>query len=243
MIIALKSAFFRGGACESGAVAQRDASVLPRLLAAMLLALAVATPARAANKATVRLQIVVAPAARIEFPGGRNFILRVHDDGHRDEHVTNGPAEIAPVVIPFTVHGNATAAVSAEPESFMQVHDGPWLGRADFAGPGAGNGRENELGYNVIVEFPASQQNHIDPTELGGFPPTLSTGLAGIPGLQGSPTPPLSAQAANWPNGVPGRIYIVSDRYWTGDGRIARPGYYGGSIQVSVTAAETDNGH
>ena len=243
--MALASALFGGEEGEVGAATKSGAVAIVRLLAGTLLALAMATTARAASTATVRVQIVVAPAARIEFPEGRRFLLRVHDDRRRDAHGGHGPAEIEPVVIPFTVHGNAAAAVSSEPDGFMHVHDGPWLGRAEFAGPGAGgqapgsNGRGSELGYNVIVEFPASRRDHLDPTELQGFPPSLSVGLAGIPGLRGSPTPPLLAAAGGRPEGVPGRIHIVSSRHWTPDGRAARPGYYRGSIQVFVTAGES----
>ena len=117
---------------------------------------------------------------------------------------------------------------------------GGWSGE-HHAGWRAGDvrGRDHRLGYNIIVEFPAHSAGGFGYGLWGGFPWSFPHHFAGLTGQNGASTPALSAEVAGHYDGIPGRIYIVSSKYWTSDGHVAAPGSYGGAIQVFVTAGES----
>ena len=166
---------------------------------------------RAASTATVRDPASSLPRPPgVEFPEGQRFLLRVHDDGRRDGHGGLGPAEIEPVVIPFTVRGNASATVSAAPERFMHVHDGPGsAGRTSSGRAPARRGRRQRPGEGTGL-----QRDRRVPGQPTGPPrpdgvarlPAFSVGRAGRDPRSsgGRRRRSLSAEASGRPDGSAG---------------------------------------
>jgi hypothetical protein len=71
--------------------------------------------------ATVRVNVEVVPFAEIKFPDGFDFFIYVPDK-------KNHP--VLPAILPFKIRGNAFATVTAIPDDFLRVKNGPWLGEA-----------------------------------------------------------------------------------------------------------------
>jgi hypothetical protein len=182
------------------------------------------------------------------------------DGGRQGKHEVDNSHEdwqpIAPVLIPFKVRGNALASISVTPDDFMRVHGGFYLGEArrepgdshrhqngnghfNHNGNGYGHGEStgDTLGYNVIVKFPIASWLYAALDGWDGFGPWRQ-GWASLPGTNGDGTPPLTADLSQRRHGALGMIFVLAKRYWTEDGKHARPGRYRGALQVTLTADE-----
>jgi hypothetical protein len=164
-----------------------------------------------------------------------------HDPHHCD---TSGWSPIPPVRIPFLVKGNALASVSAIPDSFLRIKPGFYLGKAVSS-------HGQALGYQIMVRFPFPRGvSDWDPDWSGpGDWNILATWpgfrhlsflrqISQLPGANGVGTPALSAEVGQSNGSAAGIIYIVSANDWTAWGDQASPGFYRGSIEVTVTAAQ-----
>jgi hypothetical protein len=172
------------------------------------------------------IQVTVPAVADIAFPEGSAFYIEV------PEPASPEGATIRPVRIPFTVRGNAQAAVSALPGAFLQIAEGHWLGAA--LGPDGGTGR---LGYDVVVQFPVPSPDDAGLPGHGGFGTWPDRdNLASLPGTDGAGTPPLAADMSAQDFEAYGTIHIVARRFWTHDGSDAAAGNYAGAVEVTVVA-------
>jgi hypothetical protein len=181
----------------------------------------------ASATATVGVTIKVESSASIDFPEGLDFLIEV------PANKSPRGATIKPVRIPFTVTGSSLVQVQAAAEAYLQIADGFVAGRA--LGP---DGGMQQLGYNIIVQFPVPSQNYSGLPGRGGFgtlPPKPN--LASLPGNAPAPTPALTADAASKPQ-IYGTLHIVAEHNWTASGAYANPGKYRGRITVTLT---TDN--
>jgi hypothetical protein len=77
--------------------------------------------AQATDSAAVPVTITIEPIAEIRFPDGFNFYIWVPEK-KKDP--------VLPTLIPFKIRGNALATVTAIPDAFLRVKNGPWLGKA-----------------------------------------------------------------------------------------------------------------
>lgn len=213
------------------------------------------------DSTSVDVQVVVDPIAQIDFPEGPGFVLHVPDrvrcdrrndrrqSGHRpsreeDDKCRRGkeawwwPA-IPPVWLPFTVKGNALATVSVSPDRFQRLRNGRYLGRAV-------DGRGRKLGYNIIVEFPATGVDRHWPAgrddresrhgrHVDG-PWSWRSRTATLPGRDGVGTRELTADMVRRRGQTTGVIYLVAERTWTPSGRPAEPGDYRGTVRITLTA-------
>jgi hypothetical protein len=88
---------------------------------------ATAGSAQSTDTATVGVSIEVESIAEIKFPDGFDFFIYVPEKkGH----------PVLPAVLPFKIRGNALATVTAIPDDFLRVKNGPWLGEARRVGSG-----------------------------------------------------------------------------------------------------------
>jgi hypothetical protein len=70
---------------------------------------------------SVALKVDVVPIAEIKFPDDFDFFIHVPEKkGH----------PVLPAILPFKIRGNALATVTAIPDDFLRVKNGPWLGEA-----------------------------------------------------------------------------------------------------------------
>jgi hypothetical protein len=171
-----------------------------------------------------------------------------HDSDHSDHDGHHCDASwwppIPPVRIPFVVKGNALASVSAIPDAFLRIKPGFYLGKAV-------SHHGQALGYQVMVRFPfprgVSDWNPDwsgpgDWNVLGTWPGfrhlPFHGQVAELPGANGVGTPALSADLAQSGGSAVGIIYIVAKSDWTAWGDRAAPGFYHGSIEVTVSTAQ-----
>ena len=178
----------------------------------------------ASDSVSLSTSIRIQPAAVISLPDEVDFSLIVPP-----EPVPNAEA-IQPLRIPFSVRGNALATVSATPTTFLRIDDGKVLGRA--VGP---QGGDDSLGYDIVVQFPATAATAAGSTGGGGFDVSSDRGgYARLPGNEDEGTPDLTVDAAAYGSEVPGVILVVARQHWTEDGRDAAPGVYTGSFTVTA---------
>jgi hypothetical protein len=88
---------------------------------------AAAASAQTTDTATVGVSIQIEPVAEIKFPDGFDFFIYVPE---KKEH------PVLPAILPFKIRGNALATVTAIPDDFLRVKNGPWLGEAVRVGSG-----------------------------------------------------------------------------------------------------------
>lgn len=158
------------------------------------------TLAQSRSSATVTVTISVAPIANIDFPNGTDFIITV------PRNASPRGATIQPVRIPFTVRGNAIAAVSARPDVFLQAADGTFYGRA--LGP---DGGLEALGYDIVVQFPVPSQNYAGLPTRGGFGGGRTReNYASLPGFDEVPTETLAADMVQQKHTAYGTIHLVA---------------------------------
>lgn len=223
---------------------------LASLIATALLWVGGALAAPGGTTAYVHVSITVEPIAQVTFPEGTNFTIEVPRIWCPPGQVRNDKCfqwwshhtlpQVESVRIPFVVHGNARATVSAKPVSFMHVWMGAYLGEA--AGP-----HLQVLGYNVVVQFPvpASYRWHDNwtdwlhwriPANWSGFGYLLpGSQMTELTGANGVGTPPLTSDIPAQKNVAFGVIYIVAEPIWTRYGTFAEPGAYRSVIELSVT--------
>ncbi|MCC3751996.1 MAG: hypothetical protein LLP51_11440 [Halorhodospira halophila] len=120
--------------------------------------------------------------------------------------------------VEFTVIGNASATLSAEPDSFIQIpaaqypgiNFDPYLGRAKQSG--------QEIGYDLELRFPIPGPN------------------TGLPLNQEGPATSPSVDIAGSGGAVGGVLHLIADPNWTIYGGIPLPGLYEGEIILTLTA-------
>lgn len=156
------------------------------------------------------VNITVSPYAMLEFDDPNPLLyLEVPPPGSTIP--SNG--------VGFTVIGNASATLSAEPDAFMQVpaaqypfiNFDPWLGRATQAG--------QHIGYDIELRFPIPGPNTGLPLAQAG--PAVSP-LVNIVGSGGA---------------VGGVLHLIAKPNWTAGGGMALPGLYEGEIILTLTAS------
>lgn len=180
-----------------------------------------------------------------------------HGKGNGYGHEGDDWAAIEPVFIPFRIRGNAMASVSVSPSEFMRIRGGYYLGKAmrlsgdrhknqrgkghdkQLGGGHYAEGHDDEIGYNIIVQFPIASWHYAGLNGWDGTGATVWPGFTSLPGVNGSGTPPLSADVSLGGHGAAGMIYVISKREWTENGDDAAPGSYGGSVEVTIVADET----
>lgn len=221
-----KSAAQTAGHADAGSLARASRSTAALLISALAMGMAVGGTARAQEPVTVNIGIVVGPIADISFPEGNAFQINV------PEEASAHGAPIEPVRIPFTVYGNASATVFARPDMFVKVAEGSYRGQATLA-----QGSGEELGYDVVVQFPVPTQNY------SGLPHQRShggrhrpQGVASLPYTRGAATPSVTTNVGSRNSVAHGTIHIVARHDWTRDGRNAAPGDYTGAVEVTVLA-------
>jgi hypothetical protein len=100
-------------------VALRATAVMMGLIAT--LAGSPAMPAEPSASTSVPVTISALPIAEIKFPDGFDFFIYVPEKRHDP---------VLPAILPFKIRGNALATVTAIPDDFLRVKNGPWLGEA-----------------------------------------------------------------------------------------------------------------
>ncbi len=151
---------------------------------------------------------------------------------------------ILPVRIPFSVKGNASAAVSATPAGFLRIYSGRYLGKAARS-----NGAT--LGYHVITHFPVLDPSYHWTGDWTGWSDwslwnnwpgygllPIWSHVSQLPGLNGAGTPPLAANLVDRHGIAYGVVYAVAARNWTTTGASADSGNYYGTIEITVTAGQ-----
>jgi hypothetical protein len=122
--------------------------------------------------------------------------------------------------VAFTVSGNASASIAAEPDGFIQVPGSlifPPVSGNVFLGK-ATRPEGDEIGYNLQLTFPA----------LGGSGvrlPLLSAGAA---------VSPVIDVVANG-GSVSGVLDLIANQNWTASGGFALPGLYEGEIILTLS--------
>lgn len=173
------------------------------------------------SSATVHVSITVEPFAQIDLPRGASFALVA-------PLIPRGI--VLPAVIPFRVRGNAMASVSAAPDQFMPTQFGTYLGRAH----GLGSHASPSLGYQVIVRFPVPSWLY-DRTSVPLWL-SIRDHTAILPETLNVGTPPLDADLRQGTDGVLGLIGIFARRNWSPTGAPVNPGFYEGTVVLTVTA-------
>lgn len=121
--------------------------------------------------------------------------------------------------VEFIVIGNASATLSAEPDSFIQIPAAqyigvgfdPYLGRATQSG--------QEIGYDIELRFPIPGPN------------------TGLPLSQEGPATSPLVDVAGSGGAVGGVLHLIADPNWTVDGGLPLPGLYEGEIILTLTAS------
>lgn len=157
------------------------------------------------------VNITVSPYAMLEF-NDPNPLLYLEVPPPGSTIPSNG--------VGFTVIGNASATLSAEPDAFMQVPTAqypfinfdPWLGRATHAG--------QHIGYNIELIFPV-------------FP----SSIRGLPLDQAGPAVSPLVNVAGSGGAVGGVLHLIANPNWTAGGGMALPGLYEGEIILTLTAS------
>lgn len=156
------------------------------------------------------VHITVSPFATLEFNDPNPLLyLEVPPPG----------STIPSTGVEFTVIGNASAALSAEPNAFMQVTSltykgvsNPFMGVAIHVG--------DEIGYDLQLQF---------------YSPVNS--FSGLPLVQVGPAvSPLMNIAGNG-GSVSGVLHLIAHPNWTAGGGLALPGLYEGEIILTLTAS------
>lgn len=201
----------------------------------LMLFLSSILPSAANEGERVSISISIHPLSSVDFPAGQNFLIRV------PRNASPRGATIQPVRIPFTVTTNAVAYVSARAVNFVQVMD-----EADtrFLGEALGpNGDSDELGYDIVIQFPVPSANYSGLPGRGGFSRDLAgrEGVATLPGTGVVETPALFADSADTGQQIHGVLHIVSRQHWTPNGELAAPGDYRGSVEITVGAKANFN--
>lgn len=187
-------------------------------------------PTAANEGERVSISVSIHPLSSVDLPAGQNFLIRV------PRNASPRGATIQPVRIPFTVTTNAVAYVSARAANFVEVMD-----EADtrFLGEALGpNGASDELGYDIVMQFPVPSANYSGLPGRGGFSRGFAEreGVATLPGTEVVETPALFAEPSDTDQQIHGVLHIVSRQHWTPNGELASPGDYRGSVEITVGA-------
>lgn len=186
-----------------------------RVLSAVALAATsfLALPAHAQQASAsdiVNVNINVMPFATLEF---------VDPDPLLYLEVPPAGSTVPATGVEFTVIGNASATLSAEPDSFIQIPEAqypgisfdPYLGRATQSG--------QEIGYDIELRFPIPGPN------------------TGLPLIQEGPATSPLVDVAGSGGEVGGVLHLIADPNWTVDGGLPLPGLYEGEIILTLTAS------
>jgi hypothetical protein len=184
-------------------VSQRSLIALVALLACSL---GLIHPMSAsATQAVIQVTIEVEPYAEINFPEATettNPLLSLS--------IPPPTSTIPSMGTPFTVKGNASASVVATPDAWLFVGgENQYFGKAVMGA--------EELGYNLIVEFP-----------------TL-LGWNALTGNDGEGTAPFPVNVSSGP--VQGMVHLLANHTWTADGTWPLPGTYTAVVTVVVTGS------
>lgn len=122
--------------------------------------------------------------------------------------------------VEFTVIGNSSATLSAEPDLFMQIPASqfvgvffdPYLGRATQGG--------EEIAYDIELRFPIPGPNSGLPLSTQGPAISPLVDIVGAPG-----------------GAVGGVLHLIANPNWTAGGGLALPGLYEGEIILTLTAS------
>lgn len=176
---------------------------------------------------SINIGIAVGPIADISFPEGQSFRLHVPEQESADG------AHIESVRIPFTVLGNSKASIFASPDDFVRIAEGTYRGQAR----GTNGAKGEDLGYDVVVQFPVPTRHYAGlPQQVSYSPSSSRFGIANLPRTHRGATPAMTADVAAHRSVAHGTIHIVARQDWTTSGRNATPGEYAGSIQVMIVA-------
>lgn len=155
------------------------------------------------------VHITVVPFAMLEFNDPNPLLyLEVPPPG----------SSIPSAGVAFTVTGNSSATLSAEPNSFMQIPASqyvgvafdPFLGRATQAG--------QDIAYDLELRFPIPGPN------------------AGLPLATAGPAESPLVDIGGNGGAVGGVLHLIADPNWTAGGGLALPGLYEGEIILTLTA-------
>lgn len=157
------------------------------------------------------VNITVVPFASLEFVDPNPLLyLEVPPPG----------STIPSTGVAFTITGNSSATLSAEPNSFMQIPasqyffslpSDPHLGRATQAG--------EDIAYDLELRFPVPGSN------------------AGLPLTTAGPAVSPLVDIAGQGGAVGGVLHLIADPNWTAGGGLALPGLYEGEIILTLTAS------
>jgi hypothetical protein len=160
-----------------------------------------------ADDADANVLLTIMPIAALEIVGGNLLYLEVPP---ADSTVPSSG-------VSFKVIGNASAILTAEPDSFVEVPANGYMGAAYLNG--------NAVGYKLELRFPSSG--------VVGSP----IQIAPLPGFEAGPTtPPLGVNLTLTGGERQGVLHMESSADWTEDGGIPLPGTYVGSVTLTVTA-------
>lgn len=163
------------------------------------------------DTAVVNVNVEVAPIAYLVFDSAPLLYLLIPP-----------PASTAPSTgVFFTVYGNATATLIAEPDAFVDIPGEGYLGKA-VLGP-------STIGYKVDLRFPR--------TGFAGPPPS-PVQVAALPGfVEGPTTPPLSVDLMATSGARTGVINMETSQLWTPDGSYPLAGIHVGEVVLTLSAS------
>lgn len=185
---------------------------LAAVLATLCCFLVLAQQSAMADEPDVPVTINVVPTASIAIIGSNLLYLRIPPAG----------STIPATGVTFRVTGNASASVTAEPDSFVSVPtverpSGESMGRATLNG--------NSVGYRLRLDFPW--------LGIAGSPAHSAV----LPGYEDGPTePPLAVSLTFTGGSRDGRVHLEASPNWTPDGGLPLPGVYVGTVTLTVSA-------
>lgn len=165
----------------------------------------------AAEQAVTIVNIEVVPFASLEFDDPTPLLyLEVPPSG----------STIPWAGVAFTVTGNASASLSAEPDAFIKVPASQYPGLVvdPFLGKAVSQNGD-EIGYDLELRFPIPGPNTGLPLTTAG--PAVSP-VVDIYGSGGT---------------VGGLLHLIADPDWTAGGGLALPGLYEGDIILTLSAS------
>jgi hypothetical protein len=152
--------------------------------------------------------IAVLPVAQINITSGSLLYLKVPPAG----------STIPSSGVTFSVTGNASATLQAEPSAFVAVPGEGIIGKAVLNG--------EEVGYKLELRFPSIGM-------IGSLPQ-----YAALPQFQAGPTvPPLTVNLMASGGTRAGVLHMEAHPNWTPTGGIPLPGIYVGSVVLTLTAS------
>lgn len=179
------------------------------VLAAGVLASAAAEGATDSTNVNVNVQVL--PTAYLVFQNTPLLYLEVPPPGSTAP--SNG--------VFFTVIGNASATLTAEPDAFINVPSEGYMGKAVLS--------TSAIGYKINLSFPR--------TGFAG-PPVSPVQIATLPGYaEGPTTPPLTVNLTATGGARDGVINMETNQAWTADGSLPLAGVHVGQVILTLSAS------